>query len=135
MYITTINIKNNKYSLQVSSKEQKHPCIPRHILRHNLRVNVTSLCFTYKNIFPCQTLVLLTTSSVAPVLSCRLSPGQNDQPEFPEALQSRPPHQAAAAGLHHPHPSVDLRSVLQGDNALGRLNAHTGSRAWENNGV
>lgn len=62
-----------------------------------------------------------------PVASCLLSTGQNDQPEFPEALQSRAPHQAAAAGLHHTHPAVDLRSVLQGDATLGSLNtqAHT----------
>lgn len=77
-----------------------------------------------KIIFPSETLLFSATSSDPPVVSCRLSPGQNDQPEFPEALQSRPPHQAAAAGIHHPHPSVDLRSVLQGDSALGRLNRH-----------
>ena len=46
--------------------------------------------------------------------SCLPSPGQADQPEFPEALQGGPPHQAAPAGLHHPHPALDLRAVLQG---------------------
>ena len=44
--------------------------------------------------------------------SCLPSPGQADQPEFPEALQGGPPHQAAPAGLHHPHPALDLCAVL-----------------------
>lgn len=37
---------------------------------------------------------------------------QDDKLEFPEAVQSGAPHQAAATGLHHPHPAVDLRSVF-----------------------
>lgn len=45
-------------------------------------------------------------------------PGQNDQPELPEVVQSGSTHQAAASGLHHPHPPLDLRPVLQGDQTL-----------------
>ncbi len=40
--------------------------------------------------------------------------GQAAELEFPEAVQSCSTHQAAEAGLHHPHPAVDLCSVLQG---------------------
>lgn len=36
------------------------------------------------------------------------------QHELPEALPGRPPHQASASGLHHPHSALDLRAVLQG---------------------
>lgn len=44
------------------------------------------------------------------------------QHELPEAVSSRPPHQAAPSGLHHPHPALDLCAVLQSP-AL-RLPAH-----------
>lgn len=40
---------------------------------------------------------------------------QRLQHELPEALPRRPPHQAAAPGLHHPDPTLDLRAVLQGE--------------------
>lgn len=63
-------------------------------------MSVVSLTMTWK--FTSQTL-----------LFCL--PGQDDQPELPEAVQSRSSHQAAAAGLHHPYPAVDFRSVLQGE--------------------
>ncbi len=41
--------------------------------------------------------------------------GQAAELEFPEAVQSCSTHQAAEAGLHHPHPAVDLCAVLQGE--------------------
>lgn len=34
------------------------------------------------------------------------------QHELSEALPCRPPHQASAAGLHHPYFTLDLRAVL-----------------------
>lgn len=58
-------------------------------------------------------------------LSC--VPGQNDQSELPEALQSGSSHQAVATGVHHSHPPVDLRSVLQGEYTVSNLNMHTNS--------
>lgn len=40
---------------------------------------------------------------------------QLHQPELPAPVPRGPAHQAAASGLHHPHPAVDLRAVLQGE--------------------
>ena len=48
--------------------------------------------------------------------------GRHVQHELPEAVPRSAAHQAAAPGLHHPHPALDLRPVLQGP-AL-RLPAH-----------
>lgn len=48
-------------------------------------------------------------------------PGQADQPEFPEAVQSGPSHQAPAAGLHYPHPALDLCSVFQSEETHSSL--------------
>lgn len=58
-------------------------------------------------------------------LSC--VPGQNDQSELPKALPSGSSHQAVATGIHHPHPPVDLCSVLQGEYTLSNLNMHRNS--------
>lgn len=40
---------------------------------------------------------------------------QLHQPELPAPVPRGPAHQAAAPGLHHPHPALDLRAVLQGE--------------------
>lgn len=47
--------------------------------------------------------------------------GQAAEPEFLEAVPSCTPHQAAEAGLHDPHPAVDLCSVLQGAHTHHRM--------------
>lgn len=48
-------------------------------------------------------------------VSGRLVPAEQlHQPELPAPVPRGAAHQAAAPGLHHPHPAVDLRAVLQG---------------------
>ena len=43
------------------------------------------------------------------------SVNQHLQHELPEAVPNGPAHQAAEARLHHPHPSLDLCAVIQGE--------------------
>lgn len=40
--------------------------------------------------------------------------GPSVKPELPEAVPSGPSHQTPPAGLHHPHPALDICAVLQG---------------------
>lgn len=40
--------------------------------------------------------------------------GPSVEPELLEAVPSGSSHQAPPAGLHHPHPALDIRAVLQG---------------------
>lgn len=47
-------------------------------------------------------------------ICCLCFIGQAAEFELPEALQSCSAHQAAEAGLHHPHPAVDICPVIQG---------------------
>lgn len=44
-----------------------------------------------------------------------LSTGQLHQPQLPAALPGSQAHQAPPPGLHHPHPALDIRAVLQGE--------------------
>lgn len=44
-----------------------------------------------------------------------LSAGQLHQPQLPAALPRGQAHQAPPPGLHHPHPALDIRAVLQGE--------------------
>ena len=60
--------------------------------------------------------------SVRPAPPVSSAVGRHVQHELPEAVPRGAADQAAAAGLHYPHPAVDLRPVLQGP-AL-RLPAH-----------
>lgn len=58
-----------------------------------------------------------------------LSAGEHQQlqHEFPEALPGSSAHQAAAPGLHHPHPAVDICAVLQGEDYTHRA---LGPQCW-----
>lgn len=40
---------------------------------------------------------------------------ENVQHELPEALPGSPANQATETGLHHTHPAMDVRSVVQGE--------------------
>lgn len=44
-----------------------------------------------------------------------LSAGQLHQPQLPAALPGSQAHQTPPPGLHHPHPALDIRAVLQGE--------------------
>ena len=99
-----------------------------HTLHHfNIDVNQIQLdCDGFKcilNMFTLAQACLVKGSSMSPfyhpwmvcfMVSHMSVTGPAAEPELPEAVPSRSAHQAAEAGLHHPHPAVDLRSVLQG---------------------
>lgn len=53
-------------------------------------------------------------SSQPPLSGSAVPVGEHHQHELPEAFPSGSLDQAAEAGLHHPYPAVDLRTIFQG---------------------
>lgn len=80
---------------------------PRHNLSHVVMIFAICVSHPVSPFSPAALTLPPSTRAPVPV-------GEHHQHELPEAFPSGSLDQAAEAGLHHPYPAVDLRTIFQG---------------------